>query len=161
MTMKKAIKLISLGAAVLMFVSLSVLADTTTEEREAYDGKNIERLYEDLPDNDDFLIAPSPEDDNLVAPEPGAEGDVFILEDDNLVRPEKGAEGDVFILEDEQYPENLVTPETGAKGDVFILDSQSLDKEKEEFNFLGFSVIGVCVVIGLLSCVYLYSKRQG
>jgi hypothetical protein len=161
MTTKKVIKLISLGAAVLMFVSLSVSADPTNEEREAYDGKNIERLYDDLPANEDPLIAPTPETDNLVAPEPGAEGDVFILENDNLVRPDEDAEGDVFILEDEENPDNLVAPETGAKGDVFILDSQDTDEGKEESNLLRFSVFTVCVAIGLLGCVYLYGKRQG
>ena len=161
MITNKAIKLISLGAAVLMFFSLSVSADSTGEAREEYDGKNIERLYDDLPANEDLLIPPSPEEGNLVAPEPGAEGDVFILEDENLVRPEEGAEGDVFILEDEENPENLVAPADGAQGDVFILDNQNKDDEKEETNLFGFSVFAVCVVIGLLGCVYMYRKRQG
>lgn len=159
--MKKVIKFLSLGAAVLMFVSLSVSADPSSEEREVYEGKNGERLSEDLPTNEDLLIAPVPEEDNLVAPEPDAEGDVFILEDDNLVRPDEDAEGDVYILEDEGEPENLVAPENGAKGDVFILGSQSTDEETEESSLLGFSVFAVCASIGLLGCVYLYRKKQG
>jgi hypothetical protein len=92
MTSKKAMKIIFIGAAVLLIATLNVSADETQEGIPYLVTTDIDEGTEDAPlrpisddkifDDEDLLISPGPDDsyENLVAPAPGAEGDVFILD---------------------------------------------------------------------------------
>jgi len=92
MTSKKAMKIIFIGAAVLLIATLNVSADETQEGIPYLVTTEINEGTEDAPlrpisddkifDDEDLLISPGPDDsyENLVAPAPGAEGDVFILD---------------------------------------------------------------------------------
>jgi hypothetical protein len=92
MTSKKAMKIILIGAAVLLIATLNVSADETQEGIPYLVTTDIDEGTDDAPlrpvsddkifDDEDILISPGPDDsyENLVAPAPGAEGDVFILD---------------------------------------------------------------------------------
>jgi len=110
MTSRKGMKLILIGAAALLVASITVTADETEEgipeivttsvdaptedtltrttdegiEHDATIGERGDVDVEYPPgDEEPLLILPGPEDEsyeNLVAPAPGAEGDVFILD---------------------------------------------------------------------------------
>ncbi|MDG6229120.1 MAG: hypothetical protein QCH96_04055 [Candidatus Thermoplasmatota archaeon] len=92
MTSNKTMKIILIGAAVLLIATLNVSADETEEGIPYLVTTDIDEGTEDAPlrpvsddkifDDEDLLISPGPDDsyENLVAPAPGAEGDVFILD---------------------------------------------------------------------------------
>ncbi len=188
MTQRKAITLVLTGAAVLLIATLSATAERTTDDLPEIKTVSIEDENQDLltkpstevinedrrfddseypPENEDLIIAPNPDDhpDNLVAPEPGAEGDVFILGEDNLVRPEEDADGDVFILDDEETPENLVAPKTGAKGDVFILNDENIEQGNQEtkdqsFQMITFPPIMIGIFLGFVALVFVLQKKK-
>lgn len=92
MTSKKAMKIILIGAAALLIVTMNVSADETEEGVPYIVTSDIDRGTDDTPlrpvsddmvfDDEELLISPGLDDsyENLVAPAPGAEGDVFILD---------------------------------------------------------------------------------
>jgi hypothetical protein len=101
---RKGINLLLIGAVVLSILAINVSADeetplihtvSTEDEFERLDEEPINEAYMyqdssegergdfiDLPSQEDegLLIAPYEGEDNLVAPGPGADGDVFILD---------------------------------------------------------------------------------
>ena len=114
---KTIIKLISLGAMILFVCSLSASADTTEEKQgeiqitsvdaetgkqtteklpldhDASNGERGDLEKGDLPENEELIIAPNPDEQNLIAPAPGTDGDVFILDSESAAQ-EKQSEKD-------------------------------------------------------------------
>lgn len=86
MTTRKGMKLLLIGAVALLVTATTAIADETNEATTKIEPRLINppdeetTIEEPLPE-EDLLISPGSEEspDNLVAPSPDAEGDVFIL----------------------------------------------------------------------------------
>jgi hypothetical protein len=142
MTTRKGMKLIIIGAVVLTIMTMTVSADESNEttpeirtvsvdnpdeciitpnqeiiDHDTSEGERDDIEIEPYSENEELIIAPNPEDANLIAPSPDTNGEVFILDTGNQMPLDSESKTSLPIF---SFPLVLVCVSLGLIGCIYL-----------------------------------------